>query len=62
MMETSTSINQFNFEKSMMESSIENIDAIDLVFYENIKGQLDALSKNPSDETINKILAYAKKK
>ena len=62
MMKTSTSVNQFNYEKSMMESAIENIDTSDLAFYENIKLQLDALSKDPSDETISKILAYSKKK
>jgi hypothetical protein len=61
MMKTSTSINQFNCEKSMMESAIENIDTSDLAFYETIKLELDALSKNPSDETISKILAYSKK-
>ncbi|MEJ7560850.1 MAG: hypothetical protein WKF66_21240 [Pedobacter sp.] len=62
MMETSTSVNQFNYEKSMMETSIEDIDTSDLAFYETIKLSLDALSKNPSDETISKILAYSKKK
>jgi hypothetical protein len=62
MMETSTSINEFNYEKSMMESAIENIDTSDLAFYQTLKPQLDALSKNPSDETISKILAYSKKK
>jgi hypothetical protein len=62
MMETSTSINQSNYEKSMMESAIENIDTSDLAFYQTIKPQLDGLIKNPSDETILKILAYAKKK
>ena len=62
MMETSTSINPLNYEKSMMESAIENIDTSDLAFYQTIKPQLDGLIKNPSDETILKILAYAKKK
>jgi hypothetical protein len=62
MMETSTSINQSNYEKSMMESAIENIDTSDLAFYQTIKPQLDGLIKNPSDETILKILAYGKKK
>lgn len=62
MMETSTSINQSNFEKSMMESAIENIDTSDLAFYQTIKPQLDSLMKNPSDESISKILAYGKKK
>ena len=62
MMETSTSINQLNYEKSIMESAIENIDSSDLAFYENIKPQLDALNRNPSDETISKILAYAGKR
>ena len=62
MMETSTSINQSNFEKSMMESAIENIDTSDLAFYQALKPQLDALSKDPSEETISKILAYARTK
>ena len=62
MMETSTSINQLNFEKSLMESAIEDIDTSDLAFYQVIKPQLDALSKNPSEETISKILAYARTK
>ncbi|MHA4896911.1 hypothetical protein ACXZ1K_19330 [Pedobacter sp. PWIIR3] len=62
MMETSTSINQLNYEKSIMESAIENIDSSDLAFYENIRPQLDALNRNPSDESIRKILAYASKK
>jgi hypothetical protein len=62
MMKTSTSTNQLNYEKSMMESAIETLDTSDLAFYETIKLQLDALSKNPSDETISKILAYSKKK
>jgi hypothetical protein len=62
MMETSTSINPFNYEKSKMETAIENIDTSDLAFYDVLKPQLDALVRNPSDETITKILAYAKNK
>ena len=62
MMETSTSINQLNYEKSMMESATDHIDTSDLAFYQSLKPQLDALSKNPSDDTISKILAYSKKK
>ncbi|MGY4386328.1 hypothetical protein ACVWYN_003381 [Pedobacter sp. UYP24] len=62
MMETSTSINQLNYEKTIMESTIENIDSVDLRFYQNLKPELDALARNPLDETINKILAYSMKK
>lgn len=62
MMETSTSLNQLNYQKSEMEPAIENIDSIDLAFYENLKLQLDALSRNPSDESVKKILEYARKK
>ncbi|WP_457289981.1 hypothetical protein [Pedobacter sp. UYP24] len=45
-----------------MESTIENIDSVDLRFYQNLKPELDALARNPLDETINKILAYSMKK
>ena len=45
-----------------MEPAIDNIDTSDLAFYQSLKPQLDALSKNPSDDTISKILAYSKKK
>ncbi|RZK57895.1 MAG: hypothetical protein EOO87_01690 [Pedobacter sp.] len=34
----------------------------DELFYNSIKVQLNELVKNPSDETINKILAYSTKK
>lgn len=43
----------------MMESAIERSD---LAFYQTLKPQLDALIRNPSEETISKILAYSKKK
>lgn len=32
------------------------------LFYNSIKSQLNELVKSPSDETIEKILAYARKK
>ncbi|MFP5081508.1 hypothetical protein [Pedobacter sp. JCM 36344] len=59
MIKTSTSTNQLNYERSMMESAIERSD---LAFYQTLKPQLDALIRNPSEETISKILAYSKKK
>lgn len=59
MIKTSTSTNQFNYERSMVESAIETSD---LAFYQTLKPQLDALIRNPSEETISKILAYSKKK
>lgn len=42
--------------------SYEIIEESELMFYNNIKPQLDQLAKNPSNETIEKILAYSKKK
>ncbi len=41
---------------------VEDLEAHDIVFYENIKTQLDGLSRNPSDETVSKILAYSRAK
>jgi len=61
MTETSTSVNKLNYERSKQENMpAEDLDTCDLMFYNNIKSQLNSLSKNPSDETIEKILAYSK--
>jgi hypothetical protein len=63
MMETSTSVNKLNYEQSkQQEMLVEDLEAHDIVFYENIKTQLDGLSRNPSDETVSKILAYSRVK
>ncbi|WP_316751056.1 hypothetical protein [Pedobacter gandavensis] len=61
MMETFTSLNKLNCllqkqEKPAADAVIE----IDMMFYDQIRPQLDALRKNPSDETIAKILAYSR--
>ncbi|TCC97978.1 hypothetical protein [Pedobacter psychroterrae] len=61
MIETSTSFNKLNYPQSKQENMpAEDLESCDLVFYDTIKSQLDSLSKNPSDETISKILAYSK--
>lgn len=61
MITTSTPINNFNYLNQNSESlSNEPFNDLDLMFYENIKFQLDQLSKNPEEETIAKILAYSR--
>lgn len=45
-------------EKPVADAVIE----LDMMFYDHIKPQLDGLRKNPSDETIAKILAYSRAK
>ena len=61
MIETSTSFNKLNYPQSKQENMpAEDLESCDMVFYDTIKSQLDSLSKNPSDETISKILAYLK--
>ncbi|HKG05525.1 MAG TPA: hypothetical protein VKB19_03665 [Pedobacter sp.] len=63
MIETSTSVNKLNYEPSkQQEMPVEDLGTQDIVFYENIKAQLDSLNRNPSEETISKILAYSRKK
>lgn len=63
MMETSTSVNKLNYEQSkQQEMLVEILEAKDIVFYENIKTQLDGLNRNPSDEVVSKILAYSRAK
>lgn len=60
-METSTSVNKLNYSNPMQENSpADDFEANDLMFYENIKPQLDSLTRTPSDETISKILAYSR--
>lgn len=63
MVKTSTSLNSVNFSSPVpAEKAVEPAKTQDEMFYDNIKPQLDQLVKDPSDETIEKILAYAKKK
>jgi len=61
MMTTSTPINNPNYLNQNSESlSSETFNDLDLMFYENIKPQLNQLSRNPEEETIAKILAYSR--
>ena len=61
MIETSTSFNKLNYEQSNQENMpAEDLDVCDMSFYNSIKSQLNSMSKDPSDETIEKILAYSK--
>ena len=63
MVKTSTSLNSVNFSSPVpAEKAVEQAKTQDEMFYDNIKPQLDKLIKDPSDETIERILAYAKKK
>jgi len=61
MMTTSTPINNPNYLNQNSESlSSETFNDLELMFYENIKPQLNQLSRNPDEETIAKILAYSR--
>lgn len=61
MMETSTSTNKLNYQPQPQEKQVaETTVEFDNMFYEHIKPQLDQLTKDPSEDTIAKILAYAK--
>lgn len=63
MIETSTSKNNVNYlQKKPEKMTYEIVEELDLMFYDNIKPELDKLSRNPSDETIASILAYSRKK
>lgn len=63
MIKTFTSTNNVNhlheqpepFKPELMDESVSS-------FYETLKPELNKLIRNPSDETIKRILAYAKKK
>ena len=63
MVKTSTSLNSVNFSSAVpAEQAVEPTKNQDEMFYDSIKTQLDQLIKDPSDETIKKILAYANTK
>ncbi|WP_316821713.1 hypothetical protein [Pedobacter gandavensis] len=47
-----------NQEKPDANAVIE----LDMMFFDHIRPQLDGLRKNPTDETIAKILAYSRAK
>lgn len=61
MVTTSTSLTNMNYLNQNTENlSSEFFNDLDLMFYENIKPQLDLISKNPQEETISRILAYSR--
>ncbi|MBS1501769.1 MAG: hypothetical protein JST32_06890 [Bacteroidetes bacterium] len=58
---STTTLNTKSDGKTMNESDvIENLDADDLIFYHSLRTDLDLLQKNPSQQTIHKILDYSK--
>ncbi len=63
MTKTST-LNEFSNLSSPqpIEKAIDEGDQQNLMFYNSIKSKLDQLVKEPSEETIQKILDYSKKK
>lgn len=61
MTETFTSTNNLNYPQPEQENADE-VDGLEAIFYENMKPQLDMIKKNPSDESIAKILAYSRAK
>ncbi|MFI5452119.1 hypothetical protein ACHMWN_08185 [Pedobacter sp. UC225_61] len=63
MTKTSTSTNIVNsLNTQLVEKVADEADQQNELFYNSIKSKLDELVKNPSDEIINRILAYSKKK
>lgn len=63
MIKTSTSPNPVNFTSpAPAEQAVEQAKTVDEMFYDSIKPKLDQLIKDPSDETLEKIMAYARKK
>jgi hypothetical protein len=63
MITTSTSsINANHLQKNTENLSAEFFEDFDAAFYESVKTELDALVRNPQDETIARILAYSRAK
>ncbi len=63
MTKTSTSTNLVSSPNVQpLQKAAAEAEQQDELFYNSIKPQLDQLVKNPSDETINKILAHSRNK
>lgn len=63
MMETFTSINKLNYLQPTQENQVPDaVVELDTAFYDHIRPQLDQLLKSPSDDSIQKILAYSRAK
>jgi hypothetical protein len=63
MTKTFTPENPTNFaEEQSIPTVSDETEQQNELFYNSIKPQLNQLIKDPSDETINKILAYSRKK
>lgn len=64
MTKTSTSKTNVNLPtQNMFQSTTDNESDAEIdLFYDQIKSKLDGLIKNPSDDTISRILAYSKTK
>ncbi|MEE1945363.1 hypothetical protein VRU48_09600 [Pedobacter sp. KR3-3] len=63
MTKTSTLNDLSNFSSPQpVEKAVDEGDQQNLLFYNSIRSKLDQLVKEPSDETIQKILDYSKKK
>jgi hypothetical protein len=62
MVTTSTSTNNTDHYHQHDHLLQGDLDENDNFFYDNLKKELDSLSRDPSDDVINNILAYAKTK
>ncbi|WP_316812486.1 hypothetical protein [Pedobacter heparinus] len=61
MMETFTSIDNLNYQQQKQDSSAaDETEGMDTMFYDHLKAPLNALKRDPADETIARILAYSK--
>lgn len=63
MTKTSTPTNLASSPNTKLrDRALAEAEQQDELFYNSIKSKLDELIKDPSDETISKILAYSKNK
>lgn len=59
MIKTFTSTNCVNsLHQSQEACSAEHLEESDIMLYNSLKPELDKLNFSPSEETINRILAY----
>jgi len=57
---STTTLNLFTNEEKMDKELQESLDGDELIFYHALRSDLDQLKKNPSVQTIHRILDYSK--
>ena len=60
MTETFTKTASSSLNEAFENSSLDELSACEQDFYNNIRPALDSISKNPSEEVVNRIMKFSR--